>query len=206
MLLLPHQRRQCGAFALGALMATVFAYFSRFVRTEADLLICTLGFILLGTGLALSLHFSALLTNMFLGAVLININKKNIIFDILKSIDPPLYLCFFVLAGANLNITLLGKVGLISLSYFLFRIVGKLAGASLGGYFAKASPSVRKYLGFGLIPQAGVALGVALIAKAEFPQLGDIIFTTIATTTIIYEIIGPFCTKFALSKAGEIES
>ena len=99
----------------------------------------------------------------------------------------------------------MGKVGLISLSYFLFRIMGKLAGASLGGYLAKASDSVRKYLGWGLIPQAGVALGVALIAEAEFPQLGGIVFTTIATTTIVYEIIGPFCTKFALSKAGEIE-
>ncbi len=195
-----------GAFALGASIAVVFAYFSRFLRTEADLLICTLGFILLNTGIALWLHLPALLANIFLGVVLVNIKKENIrFFDILRRVDSPLYLCFFVLAGANLNITLLGKVGLISLSYFLFRIIGKLAGASLGGYLTKASGSVRKYLGWGLIPQAGVALGVALIAEAEFPQLGGIVFTTIATTTVIYELIGPFCTKFALSKAGEIE-
>jgi hypothetical protein len=63
---------------------------------------------------------------------------------------------------------------------------------------------VRKYLGFGLIPQAGVALGLALIAKMEFPEVGRMFFTIIVATTIVYEIIGPFCTKFALSKAGEI--
>jgi len=63
---------------------------------------------------------------------------------------------------------------------------------------------VRKYLSFGLIPQAAVALGVALIAKMEFPEVGSIIFTTIVATTIVYEIIGPFCTKFALSRSGEI--
>ncbi len=195
-----------GAFALGASIAAIFAYFSRFMRAEADLLICTLGFVLLSTGIALWLHLPALLANIFLGVVLVNISKKNIrFFEILRRVDSPLYLCFFVLAGANLNVGLLGKVGLMGLFYFIFRIMGKLAGASLGGWLAKTSHSVRKYLGFGLIPQAGVALGVALIAEAEFSQLGGIVFTTIATTTIIYELIGPFCTKFALRKAGEIE-
>jgi len=194
-----------GAFLLGAGMAVILMIFSRYARTEADLLIYTLGFILFGIGMAIYFHLSVLLTNIFLGAMLVNIGKRSFrFFDILRTVDSPLYLCFFVLAGANLNVTLLGKLGLIGVFYFLFRIIGKLTGASLGGYFSKAIDSVRKYLGFGLIPQAGVALGVALIAEAEFPQLGGIIFTTIATTTIIYELIGPFGTKFALSKAGEI--
>ncbi|NQS90624.1 cation:proton antiporter, partial [Patescibacteria group bacterium] len=114
------------------------------------------------------------------------------------------YLFFFVLAGTNLEIELLGKLGLVGLAYLCFRVIGKLSGASLGGYLSKAPASVKKYLGFGLIPQAGIALGVALIAKAEFPQAGGMIFATIVATTIVYEIIGPFCTKFALSKAKEI--
>jgi len=194
-----------GAFLLGAGMAVILTIFSRYARTEADLLIYTLGFIFFGIGTAIYFHLSVLLTNIFLGAVLVNISKRSFrFFDVLRTVDSPLYLCFFVLAGANLNFALLGKLGLIGVFYFLFRIIGKLAGASLGGYFSRAIDSVRKYLGFGLIPQAGVALGVALIAEAEFPELGGIIFTTIATTTIIYELIGPFGTKFALSKAGEI--
>jgi len=194
-----------GAFLLGAGLAVILMVFSRYARTETDLLIYTLGFILFGIGTAIYFHLSVLLTNIFLGAVLVNINKRSFrFFDVLRTVDSPLYLCFFVLAGANLNVALLGKLGLIGVFYFLFRIIGKLTGASLGGYFSKAIDSVRKYLGFALIPQAGVALGVALIAEAEFPELGGIIFTTIATTTIIYELIGPFGTKFALSKAGQI--
>ena len=194
-----------GAFLLGAGIALILMIFSRYARTETDLLIYTLGFVLFGIGAAIYFHLSVLLTNIFMGAVLVNIGRRSFrFFDILRAVDSPLYLCFFVLAGANLNVTLLGKLGLIGVFYFLFRIMGKLAGASLGGFFSKATDSVRKYLGFGLIPQAGVALGVALIAEAEFPYLGGRVFTTIATTTIIYELIGPFWTKFALSKAGEI--
>ena len=194
-----------GAFFLGAGIAVILIIFSRYARTETDLLIYTLGFIFFGVGIAIYFQLSVLLTNIFLGAVLVNIGRRSFrFFDILRAVDSPLYLCFFVLAGANLNVTLLGKLGLIAVFYFLFRIIGKLAGASVGGYFSKAIDSVRKYLGFGLIPQAGVALGVALIAEAEFPYLGGAVFTTIATTTIIYELIGPFWTKFALSKAGEI--
>lgn len=79
-----------------------------------------------------------------------------------------------------------------------------MLGASLGAKIANASPSVRKDLGFGLVPQAGVALGCALVAKNDFPQVGNIIFTTIVATTVIYELIGPLCTKFALRKAGDI--
>jgi len=194
-----------GAFLLGAGIAVILIIFSRYARTETDLLIYTLGFILFGIGMAIYFHLSVLLTNIFLGAVLVNIGKRSFrFFDILRTVDSPLYLCFFVLAGANLNVALLGKLGLIGVFYFLFRIIGKLVGASVGGYFSKATDSVRKYLGFGLIPQAGVALGVALIAEAEFPYLGGTVFTTIAATTIIYELIGPFGTKFALSRAGEI--
>ena len=74
----------------------------------------------------------------------------------------------------------------------------------MGGQISHAEENIRKYLGFGLIPQAGVALGLAIVAKAEFPVFGDLIFTTIVATTIIFEIIGPFCTKFALTKAGEV--
>ncbi len=194
-----------GSFALGAGVALIFSYFSRYIKRGTNLLIYTLGFIFLNAGIASYFHFSVLLTNMFFGAVLVNINKESFkFFNSLKTVDFLFYLFFFVLAGANLEIELLGKLGLAGLAYLGFRVVGKLSGASLGGYLSKAPASVRKYLGFGLVPQAGVALGVALIAKAEFPQIGGMIFTTIVATTVVYEIIGPFCTRFALTKAKEI--
>lgn len=195
-----------GAFALGASIALILTYFSRFVRTETDFLICTLGFILLNTGIALYLHLPALLASISFGAVLININKKSArFFAVLRRVDSVMYLFFFVLAGTHLEIPLLRKLGFMGFTYFIFRVIGKLTGASLGGHFSRAPKSVRKYIGLGLVPQAGVALGLALIAKVEFSSFGPTIFATIMATTIIYEIIGPFCTKFALSKAGEIQ-
>lgn len=194
-----------GAFIVGLVIALIFSYFSRYIKRKEEIIIYVLGFILLNAGISTYFHFSVLLTNMFFGAVLVNINKDSFkFFDALKTVDFLFYLFFFILAGANLEIPLLGKLGLVGIIYFFFRIIGKSSGAFLGGYLSKASASVRKYLGLGLVPQAGVALGVALIAKIEFPEVGGIIFTIIVATTIVYEIIGPFCTKFALTKAKEI--
>lgn len=194
-----------GAFVLGAITAISLYYFSRFIRTQTELLIFTLGFVLLNIGIAIWLHLSVLLANMFLGAILVNTHQSSLkFFDNLKMIDSPLFLLFFVLAGANLEIDILSKLGLIGLAYLISRVGGKIIGASLGAHISNASASIRKYLGLGLVPQAGVALGCALIAKSDFPEVGSMIFTTIVATTVIYELIGPLCTKYALHKAGEI--
>lgn len=194
-----------GALGLGTLVALILTLFCRYLRSPEDLLICTVGFILLNTGLAIYFHLSVLLASIFLGMILVNVNKMSFrFFEILRTVESPLYLAFFVLAGASLEIHVLGKLGLIGLSYFIFRILGKVGGASLGGWISRATSPIKKYLGFGLVPQAGVALGVALIAKAEFPLMGGMIFTVIVTTTILYEIVGPFFTRWALHKAGEI--
>ena len=195
-----------GSFVLGVIVAFCASFFSKHIRTPTELLIYTLGFLLLNIGLALSLHISILLSCMALGACVVNINKANFkFFDTLRNIDSPLYLIFFVLAGASLEINLLAKIGLLGVGYVVFRVVGKIFGAYLGAHFSGASDVMKKYMGLALIPQAGVALGCALIAKANFPEVGGIIFTTIIATTVIYEVFGPVCTKFALEKAEEIE-
>jgi Kef-type K+ transport system membrane component KefB len=194
-----------GACLLGGILALILSYLSGFVNTPADLLIYILGFIFLNTGLALYFNFSVLLANMFMGAVLVNANKVSFkFFEALRDIDSPLYLLFFVLAGANLELRLLKGLGLLGLAYIFFRSFGKIGGAYLGGVISQVPERMRKYIGWALLPQAGVALGVALVAKAAFPQIGGTIFTTIVATTIIYEVIGPICTKISLKKAGEI--
>lgn len=144
------------------------------------------------------------MSNMVMGVVVINLTRRHLFFDVLRRIDWPFYLLFFVLCGAALEIPLLKNLTLIGIVYITARILGKYAGAYLGGQIAHSEEKVKKYLGFGLIPQAGVALGLAIMAKAEIPSYGNLIFTTIIATTIIFEIIGPFCTKFAISRAGEI--
>lgn len=194
-----------GAFLLGGLIAFFATSFSKFIRTQTELLIYTLGFVLLTTGLAIAFRISVLLANMFLGTILVNINKLNVnFFDTLKQVDSPLYLLFFVLAGANLEMGLLNAIGLAGIVYIFFRTLGKTIGSVWGGYIVKVEESIRRYLGLGLLPQAGVALGCALIVKSDFPKVGNVIFTTVLATTVIYELIGPLCTKVALKKAGEI--
>ncbi|MCM8784584.1 MAG: cation:proton antiporter [Candidatus Omnitrophica bacterium] len=194
-----------GAFILGSILAFILSHLSKYIRSLTELLIYTLGFVLFSIGVSLSLHLSVLLSCMFLGAALVNIHLASFkFFDAIRTIDSPLFLLFFVLAGANLEIPLLKKLGLWGLVYIIFRVLGKVIGANWGAEISKSSPVVKKYLGFGLVPQAGVALGCALIAKSDFPNIGNILFTTIVGTTVIYELIGPFCTKYALHKAGEI--
>ena len=194
-----------GAFILGSILALALSYFSKYTRSSTELLIYTLGFILFSIGVALQLRLSVLLSCMFLGMVLVNIHLASFkFFDSIRTIDSPLFLLFFVLAGANLEIGLLRRMGILGLVYIFFRTLGKVAGSVWGGHIVKVEDRIRKYLGWGLLPQAGVALGAALIAKSDFPNIGNILFSTIVATTVVYELIGPFCTKYALHKAGEI--
>ena len=194
-----------GAFVLGTASAYGLSYFSKYIHNPTDLFIYTFGSILLCVGLALSFHFSVLLACMFLGAALMNVHSfPNKFFDTLQHIEPLLFLLFFVLAGANLEIGLLKNLGLAGLVYLTFRVAGKVLGAYWGAQISNASEPIKKYLGLGLVPQAGVALGCALVVKADFPEVGRMIFSTVVATTVVYELIGPICTKTALSKAGEI--
>jgi len=193
------------AFILGSVLALVVSYFSKHTKTTEELLIYTMGFLFLNIGLSINFNLSVLLSCMSMGAVLVNTNKVSFkFFDALRGIDSPFYILFFVLAGANLEIGLLKALGFIGVFYIISRSLGKIAGAYLGGVISNASYSMKRYMGLALLPQAGVALGIALIAKANFPQIGEMVFSTIVATTIIYELIGPSFTKFALRKAGEI--
>jgi len=191
---------------LGSLTAFACNFISRYIKLKSDLLIYILGFLLLNTGLALYFHLSLLLTNIIFGAVLVNISTTSFkFFDLIKSVDAPLYLVFFILAGANLEIALLQGVWIFGLAFIILRSSGKIIGAYLGGYLSKAEHKIRKYLGWGLLPQAGVAIGLALIVKEEFPQVGNILFPTIIATTVFYEIAGPIFTKYALIASKEAQ-
>ncbi|MFH2137759.1 MAG: cation:proton antiporter [Candidatus Omnitrophota bacterium] len=194
-----------GAFLLGIFVGAIFKITVKYIRNSRDLLIFTMGLIMLTAGLALHFHLSVLLSCMMLATMIANIHKESFrFFEIVQNIDWPIYLLFFVLAGANLEIDLLAKISGIGAVYLIFRTAGKIIGTYFGAIFSGADPEVKKYMGVAQMPQAGVALGMALIAKSTFPELGSMIFTTVAATTIIYEIIGPFFVKLALHKAGQM--
>ncbi len=196
-----------GSLLLGAIIALIFNKLCRLIKTMKDRLIYTLGFLFLTIGLAILFHFSVLLSCMFFGAVLTNTNRLSFeFFNSLREIDSPLYLIFFVLAGASLNLDVLGTASVLTLGYIAFRSLGKIVGASLGARIVKASSATKKYMGLALIPQAGVALACALLAKEAIgAPWGDRILTITIASTVIFELIGPWATKLALFKAGEIE-
>ncbi len=195
-----------GAFVLGIALGFLFKLFARHIKTEQGLEIYTLGFILIAIGIAIHLHLSILLSSMVLGTTVVNtLRGDDRFFHALKGLEYPLYLLFFVLAGANLELESIKHLGIFGITYLFARVLGKISGARLGAFLGRTPKNIQKYIGFGLIPQAGVALGVALIAKNDFPAYGGIIFDTIIGTTVLYEIIGPVITKWALKKAGDIQ-
>jgi Kef-type K+ transport system membrane component KefB len=194
-----------GALIFGSSIAWISFKFSKYLRTQSELLIYTLGFIFLTIGLAIPLHLSVLLSCMALGTVLVNLHRENAkFFETVRAIDPPLYVIFFVTAGAHFDPSYLGKLSILGIAYLIFRISGKSLGAFLGGIISRAPANVRKYIGLALAPQAGVALAGALLAKSSLPQYGGLIFSTIIATTIVYELTGPVVTKYALKLAGEL--
>ncbi len=194
---------------LGMGMGIIFTILSRFVKSDTNILIMSFGFVLVAAGFALYLGLSDLLCNMAMGAALMNFKKEDPVrfFDALKRIDWLFYLYFFVLTGAGLEIPLLKDIGLIGLIYLIARPLGEYIGAFVGATIGKMPKRIRNLIGLGLVPQAGVALGLAILVRNAFSStIGHAFLTTIVATTIIYEIVGPFFTKLAIKKAGEISS
>jgi Kef-type K+ transport system membrane component KefB len=132
--------------------------------------------------------------------------------SVIPSSKPDRNLCtFFTLVGARFQISLLPMMGLLGLAYIVLRSAGKFGGAWLGGAIGGAESSVRNYLGFGLLSQAGVAIGLALASAARFSQfgeegmaLGNLVINVITATTFVVQIVGPIAVKFAITRAGEV--
>lgn len=195
-----------GSVVIGLVLGLLFTVPLRFFKKDSNRLIITVGFIFLGSALASMLGLSPLLLCMFMGATLVNVSKSaKSIFKLVDSVSSPIFLMFFVVSGAELDITFLPKIGLIGILYIVFRVAGKVAGASIGAIIMKAPETVKKYIGFTLIPQAGVAIGLSLIASQTLQEYGQTIRAVILSATLIYELIGPAFTKIGLMKAGEIK-
>lgn len=194
-----------GSAVIGFALGLLFKLPLRFFKKSSNRLIILLGFAFLGSSLASMLGLSPLLLCMCMGAAVINFCADGAdILDITDSITPPIFLMFFVVSGAELNLSILPQIGLIGVAYILARVVGKIGGASAGAIVTKAPPAVKKYVGFTLVPQAGVAIGLSLLAAQALPEIGTTIQAVVLCATLIYEIVGPACTKLALKKAGEI--
>lgn len=193
-----------GSLILGFIIGLILTLIAKKSKSKEELLSVTLAAIAASIGIANWFSLSPLLTCMMLGGTLVNLMKKSKrVFDIINDFTPPIYLLFFTLAGASLNLSILAQVGVLGLGYILARTGGKIIGAGLGAKFVKADPAVQKYLGFALLPQGGISIGLSIIVRQQLPQYSTAITTVILFSVFVYEISGPIFAKIALEKAGE---
>ncbi len=191
-----------GALALGIALGIPMAYLTGRIEPGEPSLYEALGLVFLCGGLAIWLEVSFLLASVALGATVANLARHHARpFHAIEGIEWPFMILFFVLAGASLEVAALAHAGSWLGAYVSLRLVGRLAGGWLGGALPPIAPDVRRWMGIALLPQAGVALGMALVAAQRFPELGESILPVVVAATVVFELVGPIGTRLALEKA-----
>jgi len=196
-----------GSLLLGTSFGFVLVYMSRFARTRKTLLVTVLGMIMLSIGTAKILGISSLLANMAMGFVIVNKMKPSEeMFRVIDDIEDVIFAVFFTLAGAHFDLGVVKTAGILALLIVIGRFSGKFVGAKMGAAISQAPTAIRKYLGFGLLPKAGVTVGLVLLVQqnSTFTIIGPIMVNAILASVIINELIAPPLTKYALFKAGEV--
>ena len=221
------------SLVIGGLIGLILSYGMKAFKSRANRLICMISAVFLGVALCsisgemINIEMSSLLTCMMIGAVFCNLKKDAIIIlDGIERWTPAIFMLFFILSGAELNFSLITlPVLFICIVYLIARSLGKYLGARFGAHLEKKNDNIKKYLGLTLLPQAGVAIGMARSASNFFKGLADnailenglfagydylygiagTITAVVLCATLVYELVGPVITKIALTKAGEIK-
>ncbi len=194
------------SLCIGGVLGVLLRKLIRFVSRREAMLGVMVGSIFLGSGLAISLGASPLLANMMLGFMAINfVGHHEDLFAVVESIEEPIFGMFFTLAGAHLDLRVMQTAGWLALVITLGRFVGKLLGSRLGAQISQAPEAVKKYLGFALLPKAGVTVGLVLGAREIFglTHLSEVMVNAVLGSVIINELLTPFFVRFSLIKAGE---
>lgn len=193
-----------GSLVLGAALGFPAAALTGRLRRGEPIQSEALGLVFLCAGLALWLEVSFLLTGMVVGAIITNFaSHHQRAFHEIEHIEWPFMVLFFVLAGAGLELDSLATIGWLGLAYIVLRTVARLSGGWLGAVAARAPGSHRRWFGLALMPQAGVAIGMALVAGAHFPALQEPLLALVVGTTVIFELVGPPLTQLAIRAVGE---
>ena len=203
------------SLALGAVLGLLFTLCEKLFHSRSKRMAVTVTFVMMAVALStlkfevfgIHVAFSSLLTCMMLGTVFCNICDFSE--ELMARADrwtAPILILFFVISGAELELSVFLDITivLIGVVYIIFRSLGKYFGATISAKMTKCDPNIVKYLGITLLPQAGVALGMAIKAS-ELGADGSIVRNITLFAVLIYEIVGPFLTKIALTKAGDID-
>ncbi|MGD8837891.1 MAG: cation:proton antiporter [Desulfobacteraceae bacterium] len=190
---------------LGAIMGVVIAIMDQRLTRQVERQILVLASVAVTTGAAMLLDVFPMLAVLFAGMVAVNAtpNRKRILAD-LSEIDYPLYVLFFIMAGAELHLESLVHMGGIGLAYVVMRAMGKYFGCRLGAGAARSSLTIRNWLGPAMLAQAGLAIGLANILAREWPGPGGALQTVVLASVVVFEMVGPLLTRLALINAGEV--
>lgn len=201
------------SMALGALMGAPLGWLVARLKSREAVLSLAVGAMILIEGICDHYHLSSLLAAMTFGAMVANISPlpSRALGEQIATLAAPILIGFFVLAGAHLRADLLPALGWLGAVYLLARFAGKLGGAWLGAWLGGAEPQVRANVGFGLLSQVGIAIGLSLVVAAEFTPLGDegralalTVVNVLLGTTLVTEVVGPVLARRALVRAGEV--
>ena len=197
-----------GTVLLGFLAGVFLWYLLKFIRAEDKILETSIACLLLVVGISMVVRMDPILPAMVFGITMANVapRQSESVFQLVNKFSPPAYISFFVLAGAHIEFgQLAGPTVAITVLYMIFRAGGKVIGAWAGAKYCRMPSAVQKYLGICLLPQAGVAIGLAIISREMFdPQFGGVIVTVVMTGTLIMELLGPILVKVGMKRAGEV--
>ena len=202
------------SLTLGALVGLLFHFTEEFFHSRSKRMTISVTYVFLAVALSMSefhlgpvtVEFSSLLVCMMMGTVFCNLcDFSEELMDRMDRWTGPIMVLFFVISGADLDFSVFGDWAIIlaGVVYIIFRSAGKIIGANISAKMVKAEPTIQKYLGVTLLPQAGVALGMSLTAMS-LGEPGIIIRSVALFAVLIYELVGPLMTRIALEKAGEI--
>ncbi len=195
-----------GAVALGVIFGLILMKMSHLAENKQSLLAIVFGMIMFSVGFSKILNFSPLLVNIVMGFFIANkMSYNKDMFNVIDDIEDVIFAAFFTLAGAHLDLAIMKVAWTLALLIIIGRFSGKLVGARIGATFSGAPPQIKKYLGFGLLPKAGVTLGLILIAVEipAFRSFGQVMVNGVLGSVVINELIAPPLVKYSLFKAGE---
>ncbi len=191
---------------LGGAGGYVMSFTGRHVERKEALLMVVLGVLFCITSISSIIHASSILSNMVAGFVIVNqAPGLQTYFRVLEYLEDAVFGLFFTLAGAHMDISILETTGFLAIFLLIVRMVGKQIGVWIGARISRASNTVSRYLGLALFPQAGVTIGLVLLAQDLFPELaGRIVVNAVIGSVMLNEFIAPVLLHHCLKKAGQI--
>lgn len=194
-----------GALMLGTVIGIPMSIIIGRYRTGEPTMIEAMGFVFICGGIALYMEVSYILACMALGAM-VSRKAQHVErpFHAIEKASDPFLIVFFILSGMSLDLSSITTIGVIGCTYVVARSLGKIYGARLFAALSGSPKIIQQNLGCCLLPQAGIAIGMALLVSERFPEIGELVLTIAVSTTVLFELIGPFVTKRYLEKAGEM--